>query len=68
MEPSWKPNPAVLAIMENESTENLSGRLIVGEKTLTWTDVLEEVRRGTQFGKEFHGALAESLKAADELG
>jgi hypothetical protein len=64
MEQSWEPKPSVLACLGKEAEENLSGRLIVHGKSLTWADVLEEVRRGTPFGKKYHDALFESLKAA----
>jgi hypothetical protein len=64
MKHGWKADPKVLARPRDEARENLSGRLIVDDKSLTWRDVLREVDQGTPFGRKYHNALLESLKAA----
>ena len=58
----WSPDPEVLRhmveLMQNSELKN--DCIAVGSRILTWQDVLEEVRQGTRFGRNYYQAFLES--------
>jgi hypothetical protein len=52
----WKANPEVINLMKAQSNkpEYLKLRVRVENKELTWPEIIDEVRKGTEFGKIFH--------------
>lgn len=64
MAAKWNPNPRVLELIRQQAEISPTDRIAVGTRVLDWADVLDEVERGTKFGREYYRAILEGSKAA----
>ncbi len=62
LDSNWQPHPKVLQTLEEQAGANPSHQIAVGERSLSWAEVLDEVRRGTDFGKHYQNAFLDDLK------
>ena len=57
----WLPDPEVLKRLEEEiAKQSNTSRIALGSRILTWQNVLEEVRVGTPFGRQYYRACLKS--------
>ena len=64
MAAKWKPDLKALELLEKQTAMHPSHRIAAGTRVLDWADVLDEVKRGTKFGRRYQEALLESIRAA----
>jgi len=57
----WKPDEMILKKMRREisSSGQQNGRLCFDGKNLSWTQMLEEIRKGTKIGRVFYAAYTD---------
>ena len=61
MPSNWNPDPIVLTMMEKDVKE-FKFKIIFGGKLLTCQDVMEHVKKGTNFGKNYYLTFEKNLK------
>jgi len=60
----WLPDPEVLKRLEKEiAKQSDTSRIALGSRILTWQNVLEEVRIGTPFGRQYYSACLKSSRS-----
>jgi len=63
MNQEWKPDPRLIEELAKAAIEHPKGRLAVGNRVLSWADLLEEVKAGsTDFAREYHESWMEGIR------
>jgi hypothetical protein len=58
----WNPDPELIRKFEEAIQKGSgAGQIAVGRRILTWEDMLEEVKTGTQLGRSYYRALVETF-------
>ncbi len=64
----WKPDEVFLDFLfENMSEEEYAGSIVYGDKTLTWDEVIGQIKEGTPFGRSYYEVLVQVTQESQDF-